>query len=75
MNSEQALERAIEMLMEAHNYPLANTPEQHIERAQRRYELVHMASEILVLDVVDGVRFEGDLFMRNVGYDEPSPTI
>lgn len=62
MNSEQALEKAIELLMEAHDYPLANTPEEHVERSLRRYELVHMASEILVLDVVDGVRFEGDTF-------------
>ena len=64
MNSEQALEKAIELLMEAHDYPLANTPEQHIERAQRRYELIHMASDILVLDVIDGVRYEGDFYRR-----------
>lgn len=64
MNSEQSLEKAIELLMEAHDYPMAHTPEGHIERAHRRYELVHAASELLVLDVVDGIRFEGDFYTR-----------
>lgn len=67
MNPEESLDRAIEMLMEVRNMPLASTPETHVERSDRCYELLHLASEIIILDVIGAARFEGDFFRRNRG--------
>lgn len=70
IDGEGALDRAIEMLVEARSFPDAQTPEEHVARSQRRYELVHMASELLVLGVIDDIRFEEDQYLRQV--DRPA---
>ncbi len=58
MEANECLDKAIELLVEARNYPEAKTHEEHVERSQRRYELLHMASEIIVLDCIDAARYE-----------------
>lgn len=64
MEEIEGFDYVIGLLQDARDMPTASTPETHIERSKRRYELMHLASEYLVLDLMGQVIFEGDFFLR-----------
>ncbi len=54
----------IELIQAARDEPEARDESEHISRAQKRYSLLHTASEILVLELITHVRDEGDIHLR-----------
>lgn len=67
VDREAEFDMAISYLIQARDMPLAEDPEAHIRRSAERYELCHLASEIIVLDLIPHVQEEGDIFRRRNG--------
>lgn len=64
VDRESEFDLAIAYLTQARDMPMANDPEGHKSRSDARYELCHLASEIIVLDLIPHVQEEGDIFRR-----------
>jgi len=64
IDPESQIDTAINHLIQVRDMPEANTPEGHITRSATRDEILHIVSEMIVLDIIPHVREEGDVFRR-----------
>ena len=55
---------AIELLKAARDYPEATTPIEHLQRGQKIYHWLHMASEIIVFELIQEARHESDIHLH-----------
>lgn len=60
----EKLEFVIGLLTDALDEPEAHDPDGHIRRSERVYGLLHLASEVLVLEVIPEAQAEGDVWRR-----------